>query len=234
MQIEGLSQMMSLMAIGTIRPPNNAKISEKIIDIKDTDGDGAVGIEEFDKSEDKFKAIDTNSDGPINQDELFSHINENLQSLTQQPKMMGSFKHDSARIYEKILSKKDEDEDGTLSNSELNISEETFAAIDTNEDGVINSEEFKSHITDKVNSMISGLKNIGGKSNIGQMVNRIIGNKDENKDEDQEQSNPESDLFGGSFSEIDTNKDGYISHAELATWLAEKSESPKDLLNQIA
>ena len=234
MQIEGMSQIMPLMGIGTIGPPNIAKISEKIFDIKDTDGDDGISIEEFGKSQEKFKTVDTNSDGLINQDELFSHINENLHSLMEHQKMMGGFKLDPGKIYEKILSKKDENEDGSMSNSELNISEEMFAAIDTNKDGVINSEEFKAHITDKVNSMISRLKNIDRKLNTGQMVNRIIGNKDENKDEDEELSSSETDLFGGNFSEIDTNKDGYISYAELAAWLAEKSESPKNLLNQMA
>ncbi|MBN1806795.1 MAG: EF-hand domain-containing protein [Sedimentisphaerales bacterium] len=232
MQIEGMSQMMSLMGIGSIGPPSAEKMSEKIFDMKDTDSNGAISVEEFGKSEEKFNAIDANSDGLISQDELFNHINENLQSRMNQPMMLGDFKPDPSKIYKEILSQKDEDGDGALSNSELNISEEMFAAIDTNQDGVINSEEFEAHITEKIGSMESGLEQIGENSDKSQMPPRIAGKKDESEDE--EQSSSETDSLSESFSEIDTNKDGYISYAELAAWFGEKSEDPKDLFNQMA
>jgi Ca2+-binding EF-hand superfamily protein len=84
--------------------------------------------------------------------------------------------------------------------------------------------------------MVSGLKEIDSYPGLRQMNKRILGNKgkNEDEDEDEEQSSSDTDSLTESFSEIDTNKDGYISYAELTAWFAEKSESPEDLFNQTA
>jgi Ca2+-binding EF-hand superfamily protein len=223
---------MSLMGMGKIRPPNAAKMSEKIIDKRDTDGDGALSIEEFGFSEDKFKAADADGDGLISQDELLAQINEQLRSRIENPMIMGDFKPDPGKIYQNILSKKDENGDGALNSSELNISEEMFAAIDTNKDGVIGSEEFDAYITEKINSMGPSSMKAGRMPDANRMAGRIMKNKDE--DEDEQLSSSEADLSENSFSEIDTNRDGYISQAELTAWFTKITDDQKDLFNLMA
>ena len=178
MQIQGMGSMMFAMGMRGSGPPSAAEMSERIISNKDIDGDGAINFEEFGMSQDKFNAADTDSDGLISKDELLIKVSERM-AIIGGPQIMAGAGPDPSKIYEKILSSKDQDDDGALSISELDISEEAFAALDTNEDGVINSEEFEANIAKK----ISSTRQPEMEPDVGWMAKRIMSRRDEDYDE---------------------------------------------------
>jgi Ca2+-binding EF-hand superfamily protein len=117
---------MAMMGGGQFSAMTLEEITSQIISENDTDGDGALSLEEGGIPEDKFSEADADGDGVVTQAELQADMEAQRSE------------HIAA-----IFSEKDEDEDGGLSSEELGVSEEEFSALDTNEDGVVSQAELE-------------------------------------------------------------------------------------------
>jgi Ca2+-binding EF-hand superfamily protein len=103
-------------------------ITQRIIQDKDADGDGALSVDEMGISEEVFAKLDANEDGLLDQSELESGLHE-----------LGK-----SRRAERMIQNRDVDGDGALSVDEMGISEEAFAKLDANEDGLLDQSELES------------------------------------------------------------------------------------------
>jgi Ca2+-binding EF-hand superfamily protein len=105
-------------------------ITQRIIQDKDADGDGALSVDEMGISEEAFAKLDANEDGLLDQSELESGLPELGKTIWA----------------ERMIQDKDADGDGVLSVDEMGIPEETFARLDANEDGLLDQSELESHL----------------------------------------------------------------------------------------
>ena len=71
------------------KPPSATQMSEEIISAKDTDGDGALSMQESGLTQETFDALDTNEDGIVSQDELVASITEKLEAMKDNMPPMG-------------------------------------------------------------------------------------------------------------------------------------------------
>lgn len=235
MQIQGMGQMMPFFGAGSMKPPDAIEMSGKILEEKDSDGDGVLSIGELGISEDRFSAADTDGDGFLSQDELIADISKMMESAPPPLMTMSDQTPNVSKIYENILNEKDTDEDGALSASELNISEAQLAKFDTNEDGLISEDEFTAKIAGEREVMPPppppAMMDDQTSDSDG-IAEKILNNKD--SDEDGQLSTEETGLSEETTSEIDTNGDGYISQAELTAWITKIMESKNDMFSLMA
>jgi Ca2+-binding EF-hand superfamily protein len=104
---------------------NYQKMVEQMLDDKDTNGDGALSIEEISMPDEAFAKIDKNEDGLADKNELKAFF------------PMAQFD----RIATEILNEKDANGDGVLTPNEINMPHEAFEKADTNADGKLDKKE---------------------------------------------------------------------------------------------
>lgn len=114
---------------------NVDKMTCKLIQSEDADGDGALNAKELGVSEDLFNHIDQNQDGKADQHELnMTRIEMDIYHREQQLQIIDSMTRD-------LIQEKDIDGNGTLTAEELGADEDVFNHIDQNQDGEADQNE---------------------------------------------------------------------------------------------
>jgi len=83
MSIDGISSRPPMAGPPRMKPPSALDMSSEIISAKDTDGDGALSIEETGLSKGSFAVLDTDGDSVISKDELVSKLTEKLEAMKE-------------------------------------------------------------------------------------------------------------------------------------------------------
>jgi Ca2+-binding EF-hand superfamily protein len=214
MHINGMGMMMTngmgmrppMYSIEKSTPDFEAIVAKKL-EQKDTDDSGGLTIDEVNLSEEAFAAEDADADGELNSDELIEYETSRYnafypkQANTMQGfQMIGKppFETDTKELTSTIVKEMDADENGALSNSEIDISEEVFAEIDTDEDAELSSDE----LADSGSILHDALH-----------AQRLMEDHDENGDG--VLTDDELDISTDVFGEIDTDSDGTLSKVEV-------------------
>ncbi len=104
---------------------NHRKMVEQMLADKDTNGDGALGIEEMSMPDEAFAKIDKNQDGLADKNELKAFF------------PMAQFDRAAAHF----IAEKDANGDGVLTMDEVNMPQEAFNKMDANADGQLDKKE---------------------------------------------------------------------------------------------
>ena len=170
----------------------------------DSDGDGALAIDETPLSEEMFNTADSDGDGYLSEEELEDY-------LASGPGAAGSVQTLSEMDASAILESDDEDEDGVLSFEETPLTEEMFATADSDGDGFLSEAELEDYINTAPGAA-------GGVQPPPAMdAASII--EDEDEDEDGVLSIDETSLTEEMFATADSDGDGVISAEELEAYL---------------
>ncbi|MFH2067280.1 MAG: hypothetical protein ABIK15_18920 [Pseudomonadota bacterium] len=206
MMTNGMGMRPSMHPIEKSTPDFEA-IAAKKLEQKDTDDSGGLTIDEVNLSEEALVAADADANGELNSDELIEYETKRYSSLysKQAYTMQGfhaigrpPFGTDTKELTSTIVEEMDADENGTLSSSEIDISEEVFAGIDSDEDAELSSDE---------------LTNSGSILHDALHAKRLMEDHDENGDG--VLTDDELDISTDVFGEIDTDSDGTLSRAEI-------------------
>ena len=108
------------------------KLTQKIMEMKDADGDGFLSNQEFKIPEQKFLKADTDGNGLLSQDELKGGMMKKLEQLKS---LMSGSEGIMAEIQEKIKKMSEEEEEEFLV-------EIPFNGIDDDKDGEIDEDDF--------------------------------------------------------------------------------------------
>lgn len=119
--------------------------TEELIAQKETNTDGQLSID------DMFSTADEDGDGYLTQEELEDY-------LTSGPDAAGGAQALSEMDAASILESEDADENGTLSFEETTLTEEMFATADSDGDGSISSDELEDYLA----SAPEGTRGTGG------------------------------------------------------------------------
>ncbi len=122
------------------RPPGDLEaMTQRLIQDKDEDGNGTLNAFEICISDAAFQKADANRDGELDSNELMNSARDIGRELGPPPGM--PMMENLEEMTERLIQNKDQDANGTLSLTELGISEETFEKADANGDGELNSDE---------------------------------------------------------------------------------------------
>ena len=235
------SSIMQASSMTQPKPPSAVDLASKVMETSDIDGDSLLSIDELGLSEEDFSSLDTDGDGSVSSDELQTTISSKLDAMKNQeftPEEFGDFlselglevpppppppgQPNASQMASDIFSANDTDEDGLLSLSELDISEELFTSLDVDEDGSITQEELEEGLTTLFSSVESGEIS---KDEAGEVLSQLGV---------EAPSAPPAGgggmVGGGSseeetYDEADTNQDGVVSAAEQAAYDAKSSTS---------
>lgn len=185
--------------------PSFEDMASRLMTHKDADSSGTLSMDEISISEEAFAAADTDENGELNLDELIDYGPEMKDALRSQgmgrrpPGMhkMGGGQPSVEDMVSRLMENTDADENGTLSNDEIGVSEGLFAQVDTDEDGELNTEELTENATVLRDAL--GAKH-------------LMENRDANQDG--VLSADEIDIPTEIFDEVDTDGDGTISMSE--------------------
>lgn len=114
-----------------------SELASKIIEKKDTNGDGIVSADETGLDSEQFTALDTDASGGLTSDELLAAL-----QATPPPPMMGK-PMDSSEMASKILEEEDVNNDGTISADESKVDSARFNELDTDGNGVLTLDELQ-------------------------------------------------------------------------------------------
>jgi Ca2+-binding EF-hand superfamily protein len=204
MMTNGMGMMPPMYSIEKSTPDFEAIVAKKL-EQKDADNSGGLNIDEVSISEEAFAAVDADGSGELNSDELVEYETGRYEALhskrsqgMQGFQMFGMPPVESGYSVSTIIEEKDADGNGTLSGSEIDISEDAFSAIDTDEDGELSSDE----LADSGSILHDALH-----------AQRLMEDHDENGDG--VLTDDELDISTDVFGKIDTNGDGTLSRAEV-------------------
>lgn len=155
-----------------------SRVANMMLKEMDADADGKLSQTETGLSETAFKGLDTDEDGSVSRKELKAGLrsrrdqlmsmleqgpDEGDDSTAQQTGQTGQTGQvgAAAGLVKNILSKRDADADGTLSEEEAGLSSTTFDSFDTNQDGVLSAEELAAGF-DKMFETIRALRDMMG------------------------------------------------------------------------
>jgi len=157
------------------------KKSAKVIENRDADGDGALNIDEFGRSQELFSFLDSNEDELVDQDELMkgaknSHQGNRLENMSSN-----------------IIENMDTDGDGALNIEELGSSQELFSFLDSNEDDLVDQDE----LMEGIQALKAGAEKQAGK----------VSEEDSEEDSDEVEiiGNGIDDDGDGEIDEVDSN-----------------------------
>ncbi|HOQ05829.1 MAG TPA: hypothetical protein PKY88_11515 [Anaerohalosphaeraceae bacterium] len=171
--VERTGQMLSMMHLGKMKPPEPNELSSKILNALDTDGDGSISSEELTNAGQlgqKIAQADTDEDGTITAEEILAKITAKMEEMGITPSSNFKEKPDLNALKElltradaemaqqnqppapsevstKILGDLDTNGDGVLSIEELNAAGlfgQKIAEADSDGDGVVSREELES------------------------------------------------------------------------------------------
>lgn len=237
MSIDAISSNMSSQYLQTLlgrtasKPPETPDVSE-IISNNDEDGDGSLSLEEFgtsDKNSKLFSEIDKDGDSLITAKEFQAHFDAKQAEMQSMSSSALSALTSQSTLQlpnvNEMISNRDEDGDGALSEEEFGADEEVFSSIDSDGDGLISAEELQADMESRTqefqSQMSRGMDGIPPPPKAEDLVSEL--------DEDEDGS-LSSEEFGASeevFSSIDTNEDGVISAEELQADMDKKAEEMK-------
>lgn len=158
-----------------------SRVANMMLKEMDADADGKLSQTESGLSETAFKGLDTDEDGSVSRKELKAGLrsrrdqlmsmleqgpDEGDDSTAQQTGQTGQTGQAgqvgaAAGLVKNILSKRDADADGTLSEEEAGLSSTTFDSFDTNQDGVLSAEELAAGF-DKMFETMRALRDMMG------------------------------------------------------------------------
>jgi Ca2+-binding EF-hand superfamily protein len=120
-------------------PKSLEDMVKRLVEDKDEDGNGTLDALEICISDEAFQKADANRDGKLDASELQNSLKDIGKELGPPPQIpiVGSIEEMTKRL----IQDKDEDESGTLSLTELGISETTFQKADSNGDGELDTSE---------------------------------------------------------------------------------------------
>jgi Ca2+-binding EF-hand superfamily protein len=177
---------------------SRARDPSQIIEKRDSNGDGALSIDEVHLSEERFAMVDTDADGLLTREEL----QEGMGALK-------GAKRGDGKDPAQIIQNQDSDGDGALGIDETPLSQERFARIDSDEDGLITQEELQGAM-DAIKEARAG---------DGKDPTQVIEKHD--SDGDGALSIDETPFAEDRFAKIDSNGDGLITQEELEEAMAQ-------------
>lgn len=142
--VERTSQMLSMMNLGKMKPPDPTELSSKILSVLDTNGDGNISPEELTNAGQlgqKIAQADADRNGTITEDEILAKITAKMEELGITSKSSFKEKPDLNALKE-LLTRADAEiapQNQTPDPSE--ISTKILSDLDTNGDGVLSIEE---------------------------------------------------------------------------------------------
>ncbi|UZP68692.1 EF-hand domain-containing protein [Desulfovibrio mangrovi] len=169
----------------------------------DTDEDSLLSMSETDFGEEQFSAIDSDGDGYLSADELTAE--------EQRRQEMGAFNMGMRQppsggdMAASLITELDNDGDGSLSQTELEMVDELFSMLDTDGDGTLSAEEIAEDMQSRMDEMQQTAMNMGAMpppsednaSGTASAFESSSGNSEEEYDD------------------LDLNKDGTVSFDEL-------------------
>ena len=220
----GNSSLYELMALK--KQADASDLSGKVVDSRDSDGDGKLTAKELNISSESFGKADTDGDGVLSEDELAAGVESDMQVMKEvmdqfmaggkapdfnemQNLMSDTAERPSAAdTSSRIIGDYDSDGDGSLSASELTIDEDTFNQLDSDGDGQLSQEELASSLADDgetARQLMSQLMSSKGLPDFEELKNLMAS-----------ASRPDADEISSSIiSESDTDADGALSSSEL-------------------
>ncbi len=158
-----------------------SRVANMMLKEMDADADGKLSQTESGLSETAFKGLDTDEDGSVSRKELKAGLRSRRDQLmsmleqgpdegdgtsTQQTGQTGQTTQAGQvgaadGLVKNILSKRDANADGTLSEEEAGLSSTTFDSFDTNQDGVLSAEELAAGF-DKMFETMRALRDMMG------------------------------------------------------------------------
>jgi len=237
-----MSRSQTTQSTKSMQQVDTAEFASSMLESLDTDGDGALSIEETDLSEDMFANFDTDGDGLHSLEELESALSE-IPSGAQGPSgpppggpPPSGGQMDASEASSSLISSLDTDGDGVLSIEETDLSEELFAEIDSDGDGVLAQEEVETFMSENAPDA-AGTAPPPPPSGVDseQAASDLLSSLDTNSDG--VLSIEETDLSEELFAELDTDGDGYHSTEEIQAAMEDKAAEDNskffDALNQM-
>lgn len=244
----GYSSIMQSTSMQPPKGPSATQLTSEVMEVSDIDGDSLLSIDELGVSAELFSSFDSDGDGSVSSDELEDTLSSKLDSIKNQeltPQEFGSFlselglevppppqqqgQPNATQMASDIFSSNDTDEDGLLSLSELNISEELFTSLDADEDGSITQEELAQGLTTLFESVESGEMS---KEEAGEVLSQMGVEKPSGPP-------PGGGGMGGGggggsseeevYDPADTNQDGVVSALEQEVYDASQSSNTQDM-----
>ena len=167
----------------------------------DTDGDGALSLEESGLDEDQFSVMDADGDG---------YLTETDRESMPPPPGMGDI---GGMTTAELIASLDTDEDGVLTQEESGFTDELFASLDTDENGTLSEAEMEAGKPDEAMEGM-GTQAMGPPPEAASIdLSGLMSSLD--SDDDGSVSQEESGLDDEEYDELDTNEDGVVSQAEL-------------------
>ncbi len=235
-RLAGAQQVQSTQRPPAGPEPDVSGMSQNIMDLLDTDGDGSLSSEEISSLTGQLEDADSDSDGQVSQDELLAALSSGMQNSQAMagPGMMAGPPPppDSGQISAQMISSLDTDGDGSLSQSELGDLSEQLAPADTDSDGLISQDELATAIEAQMQSLseedsASGMQQAGpppppppAPMDATSMSDQLISQLD--TDGDDALSQDELGDLSESLADADTNGDGVVSREELLNALSSK------------
>ena len=193
------------------------KVAAQIAEL-DTDGDGALSVEESGVSTELFNQADSNGDGLVSEEELLAMM-QSFGAGGPPPDMEEGQgpppEADPADMAASIIEELDLDGDGALSLEESGVEEDIFTTADADGDGLVTEEELVAMLEENrpqgpPPEMEEGME---GPASASDMAANIISELD--SDGDGGLSSGEASASEEEFDALDTNEDGIVSQAEL-------------------
>ena len=132
----------------------------QLLEALDADTDGALNQEESGLDQEIFSSLDSDEDGLLSAEELAT-LDQGAGGVP--PAGMGPPPGMAGLEASQLITELDTDEDGSVSQSESGLSDETFDKLDTNQDGLVSQAELEAASSSRAQSMLSmGLLGIGG------------------------------------------------------------------------
>jgi Ca2+-binding EF-hand superfamily protein len=154
------------------QPQTPEEFAKMAIQENDKNGDGKIGKDEFKGTEEAFKAVDTNGDGFVTEEELTVYMKKMMEE--RQKAMEAQQKAAAEKIEQqaqKVIEKADTNKDGKMSYDEFVESNKTrFKELDTNGDGFVTLDELIGDTTKKVGMGMGASKMNGAVNQPGPVV----------------------------------------------------------------
>ncbi|MBN2307718.1 MAG: EF-hand domain-containing protein [Candidatus Hydrogenedentes bacterium] len=131
------------------------KMAGRLLEYTDSDGDGALSIDEVGLSEDVFGEIDTDGDGVLSLEEIQADMASQAQPAGPPPPPRPEsvdLSESAADMVARMIGDLDTDEDGALTIEESGFSEDLFEEIDADGNGLLDQEELETDLVSRMES----------------------------------------------------------------------------------
>jgi Ca2+-binding EF-hand superfamily protein len=115
---------------------------ESIMESDDANQDGVLTIDETPMSEDMFADADTDSSGDLSSEELEEVFSNDPPPMGPPPPSSETESTEASEL-EALLAEEDTDGDGSISAEETSLASEIFSQLDLDEDGLLSQDEIQ-------------------------------------------------------------------------------------------